>query len=53
MTKYQITCDVEMRKFFEQQPESASPLPWNAEVLKNTLNPNIVLYCHMSTSSQS
>jgi hypothetical protein len=35
MTKFQITHDVEMRKFFEQPPESALlPLPWNAGVLK-------------------
>jgi hypothetical protein len=27
MTKFQITRDVEMRKFVEQPPESASPLP--------------------------
>jgi hypothetical protein len=30
MTKFQITRDVGMGKFFEQQPESISPLPWNA-----------------------
>jgi hypothetical protein len=49
MAEYQITRDVEMRKFFEQPPESASPLLWSAGVLKNMLNANIVLHCHMST----
>jgi hypothetical protein len=43
MTKFKITRDVEMRKFFEQPPESASsPLPCSAGVMKNTLNPNII-----------
>jgi GH25 family lysozyme M1 (1,4-beta-N-acetylmuramidase) len=33
VTKFQITRDVEMPKFFEELPESASPLPWSAGVL--------------------
>jgi hypothetical protein len=29
----------EVPEFCKKQPESSSPLPWSAGVLKNTLNP--------------
>jgi hypothetical protein len=48
MTKYQIARDVEVRKFCEQPLESASPLPWSAEVLKNLVKSK----CHISFSHE-
>jgi hypothetical protein len=34
MTKFKITSDVEMHKFFEQPPQSASPFPEVSRVFK-------------------
>jgi hypothetical protein len=34
-------------EFWKPQPETASPFPWSAGFMKNTLNQNIVLHCHM------